>query len=164
MKPATSPLEGRRGHLKGGQPRAFRHHKGSVARAYLPAYRALVGQYGPPPRRSELERRMKRAAVAAAALDVAEAVWCELGRQREQGKGRRPSVEIIRAASKDMDRASQNLTRALGDLTAALPPAPILSKKERDAAEREATMVRLTAERVAREAARKAIVNLETPA
>jgi hypothetical protein len=137
MKPPGTSLKGPRGRLDARVPRAFTHHIGPLARPYRVAFAALAAQHGQPPKRSELEAAMIRAAVAGATVALARAAWGELVRKRETGKGRRPSEDAVRAASKDMHRADESLSRAQAALSAVLPPpppAPPLSREEKERA------------------------------
>jgi hypothetical protein len=86
---------GGRRRLSAAQPRMLGHHDGPEGAAFRRAWRALVGEFGPPPVGSLLAMEMGRVAVAHVNLVAATEALSSARRTRAIGRGRRPSPRHI---------------------------------------------------------------------
>jgi hypothetical protein len=101
--------------LKGGAVRLLDRHDGAAGRAFRAAYDALVVDLGP--FRSRLARmEASRTAAAWVNLQVATSALTALRRQREQGRGRRPSAQAVERAARRQGLADQTYSQALDRL------------------------------------------------
>jgi hypothetical protein len=106
---------GGRAPLKDNAPRFLGTHEGKPGRAYRRAYDTLAAEFGPFDR-PLLRFEAGRVAIAMLNVEAATRALATARREREQGRGRRPSARDLERLSRRQALQDQSYSQALDRL------------------------------------------------